>query len=73
MCNELSSSSSNDPFTSVGDSRHIAKEIQSTCRELNDRNQFLFAEFRHLIDVIRYRCDFYKSYEFQESYEYNAV
>ncbi|CAF0894325.1 unnamed protein product [Rotaria sordida] len=48
--------SSDDPFTPVNSSRHIAKEVQSTYHEFNDRNHFLCTEFPDLIDVIKYRC-----------------
>ncbi len=33
--------SSDDPFTPVNSSRHIAKQLQSTYHEFNDRNHFL--------------------------------
>ncbi|CAF2963002.1 unnamed protein product [Rotaria sp. Silwood2] len=48
--------SSDDPFTPVDSSRHIAKQVQSTYHEFNNRNHFLCTEFPDLIDVIKYRC-----------------
>lgn len=48
--------SSDDPFTPVESSRHIAKELQTVYHEFNDRNHFLCTEFPDLIDVIKHRC-----------------
>ncbi|CAF0985699.1 unnamed protein product [Didymodactylos carnosus] len=48
--------SSDDPFTSVDSSRHIAKQLHSTYHEFNDRNHFLCNEFPDLINVIQDRC-----------------
>ncbi len=49
--------SSDDPFTPVHSSRHIAKELQNSYHEFNDRNHFLCTEFPDIIDIIKYRCE----------------
>ncbi|CAF0850411.1 unnamed protein product [Adineta steineri] len=48
--------SSDDPFTPVDSSRHIAKEVQSTYHEFNDRNHFLCPDFPDIINVIKRHC-----------------
>jgi predicted alpha/beta hydrolase family esterase len=48
--------SSDDPFTPVDSSRHIARELQSIYHEFTDRNHFLCTEFPDIINIIKYRC-----------------
>ncbi|CAF0958135.1 unnamed protein product [Adineta steineri] len=48
--------SSDDPFTPVDSSRHIAKEVQSIYHEFNDRNHFLCPDFPDIINVIKRHC-----------------
>ena len=50
--------SSDDPFTPVNSSRHIAKQLHTKYHEFSDRDHFLCAEFPDLIDIIKYRCGF---------------